>query len=179
MACGARRRRSAPTGWVRRGRPRHRRGNRRPNRQIRVSNAMQNSFFHSRLGRLRLPARGARFGGSVGGPTVSRMGRVALHDTWLHPAGAVSVTSGPAQASSTAVDVIIRGVGSHGSRPQEESKIQLSCRQSSSCCFRRSSAAGRSARSACRHGWVRVFEVSPWFQSRPPSPGLRASCRSW
>ena len=44
---------------------------------------------------------------------------IALHDTNLHPAGAVSVTSGPAQASSTSVDVIMRGVGGHGSRPQE------------------------------------------------------------
>jgi amidohydrolase len=44
---------------------------------------------------------------------------VALHDTWLHPAATVSVTSGTAQASSTSVDVIMRGVGSHGSRPQE------------------------------------------------------------
>ena len=44
---------------------------------------------------------------------------VALHDTNAHAAGAVAVTSGTAQASSTSVDVVMRGVGSHGSRPQE------------------------------------------------------------
>ena len=42
---------------------------------------------------------------------------IALHDTSDHPAGAVGVTSGTAQASATSVDVTIRGVGSHGSRP--------------------------------------------------------------
>jgi hippurate hydrolase len=44
---------------------------------------------------------------------------VALHDTNAHAAGAAAVTSGTAQASSTSVDVVMRGVGSHGSRPQE------------------------------------------------------------
>jgi len=42
---------------------------------------------------------------------------VALHDTNLLAAGAVSLTSGPAWASATSVDVIVRGVGGHGSRP--------------------------------------------------------------
>src|SRR3954447_14049278 len=36
---------------------------------------------------------------------------VALHDTNLRAAGSVSVTSGPALASSTSIDVIMRGVG--------------------------------------------------------------------
>ena len=44
---------------------------------------------------------------------------VALHDTNLLAAGTVSLTSGPAYASSTSVDVIMRGVGGHGSRPQD------------------------------------------------------------
>ncbi len=43
---------------------------------------------------------------------------VALHDAVTLPAGAVSLTSGPAQASSTSVDVIMRGVGGHGASPQ-------------------------------------------------------------
>lgn len=43
---------------------------------------------------------------------------IALHDTFTHPAGTVSLTSGPALASSTSIDVIMRGVGGHGSAPQ-------------------------------------------------------------
>ena len=43
---------------------------------------------------------------------------VALHDTNTRAAGTVSVTSGAAMASSTSVDVTIRGVGSHGAQPQ-------------------------------------------------------------
>ena len=42
---------------------------------------------------------------------------IALHDTNIHAAGAVAITSGPALASSTSVDVTMRGVGGHGSRP--------------------------------------------------------------
>ena len=44
---------------------------------------------------------------------------LALHDSNLLPAGAVSLASGPAYASSTSVDVTMRGVGGHGARPQE------------------------------------------------------------
>jgi hippurate hydrolase len=43
---------------------------------------------------------------------------VALHDTNGLPAGDVSVTSGPALASSTSIDVVMRGVGGHGAQPQ-------------------------------------------------------------
>jgi hippurate hydrolase len=43
---------------------------------------------------------------------------IALHDTYLHPAGTIGVTSGPALASSTSIDVTMRGVGVHGSSPQ-------------------------------------------------------------
>jgi amidohydrolase len=42
---------------------------------------------------------------------------VALHDTHEHPAGEVGITSGPALSGATSVDVTIRGVSSHGSRP--------------------------------------------------------------
>lgn len=42
---------------------------------------------------------------------------IALHDTNLQPAGAVSVTSGPALASSTSIDVVLRGIGGHGAAP--------------------------------------------------------------
>lgn len=42
---------------------------------------------------------------------------VALHDTNLRAAGTVSVTSGPALASATSVDVVMRGVGGHGAAP--------------------------------------------------------------
>jgi len=40
------------------------------------------------------------------------------HDDPLVPAGSVGIVSGPALASSTSVDVIIRGFGGHGARPE-------------------------------------------------------------
>lgn len=43
---------------------------------------------------------------------------LALHDTSSLPAGKVGVTPGYALASSTTVEVTIRGVGGHGSAPQ-------------------------------------------------------------
>ena len=43
---------------------------------------------------------------------------IALHDTNTRAAGTVGITSGAAQASSTSVDVTIRGVGGHGAAPQ-------------------------------------------------------------
>jgi amidohydrolase len=43
---------------------------------------------------------------------------IALHDTNGRAAGTVSVTSGAAMAGSTSVDVVIRGIGGHGSQPQ-------------------------------------------------------------
>ena len=43
---------------------------------------------------------------------------IGLHDTNLLPAGTVGVIPGPASASSTSIDVVIRGVGGHGSAPQ-------------------------------------------------------------
>ena len=43
---------------------------------------------------------------------------VALHDNPFLPAGTVGYTSGYALASSTPVDVIVRGVGGHGSKPE-------------------------------------------------------------
>jgi hippurate hydrolase len=42
---------------------------------------------------------------------------VGLHDTSLHPAGTVGLTAGPAMASSTSIDVVIRGIGGHGAYP--------------------------------------------------------------
>ena len=42
---------------------------------------------------------------------------IALHDTNEHPAGTVGITSGPAHSGATSIDVTMRGVGSHGSRP--------------------------------------------------------------
>src|SRR6185312_15710879 len=42
---------------------------------------------------------------------------IALHDINLHPAGQISVTSGPALSGATSIDVTMRGIGSHGSRP--------------------------------------------------------------
>lgn len=43
---------------------------------------------------------------------------IGLHDTNQHPAGTVALTSGPAMASSTSVDVVLRGIGGHGAAPQ-------------------------------------------------------------
>jgi hippurate hydrolase len=44
---------------------------------------------------------------------------IALHDTNTPPAGTVAIVSGPALASATSVDVVLRGIGGHGARPQE------------------------------------------------------------
>lgn len=44
---------------------------------------------------------------------------IALHDSNRGAAGTVSVTPGAAQAGSASVDVVIRGIGGHGSAPQE------------------------------------------------------------
>jgi hippurate hydrolase len=44
---------------------------------------------------------------------------LGLHDTNELPAGQVGLISGSAMASSTSVDVVIRGIGGHGARPQE------------------------------------------------------------
>jgi hippurate hydrolase len=43
---------------------------------------------------------------------------LAMHDTNAEPAGVVAVVSGPTLASSTSIDVTIRGIGGHGSEPQ-------------------------------------------------------------
>ena len=43
---------------------------------------------------------------------------LGLHDTNAHAAGTLGITAGPALASSTSVDVTIRGIGGHGSAPQ-------------------------------------------------------------
>ena len=43
---------------------------------------------------------------------------IGLHDTSTRAAGTVQITSGPAMASSTSVDVTIRGIGGHGAYPQ-------------------------------------------------------------
>jgi amidohydrolase len=42
---------------------------------------------------------------------------IGLHDTNELPAGTVGVTSGVMQASSTSIDVVIRGIGGHGAHP--------------------------------------------------------------
>ncbi|HVW70028.1 MAG TPA: amidohydrolase [Steroidobacteraceae bacterium] len=44
---------------------------------------------------------------------------IGLHDTNTRAAGTVAVTSGAAMAGSTSMDVIMRGIGGHGARPQE------------------------------------------------------------
>ena len=43
---------------------------------------------------------------------------IGLHDTNELPAGNVGLTSGVMQASSTSIDVVIRGIGGHGAAPQ-------------------------------------------------------------
>jgi hippurate hydrolase len=42
---------------------------------------------------------------------------IGLHDTNELAAGVVGVTPGPMQASSTSIDVVIRGIGGHGANP--------------------------------------------------------------
>jgi hippurate hydrolase len=43
---------------------------------------------------------------------------IALHDTNARAAGTVAVTSGPALAGVTSIDVTLRGMGGHGAQPQ-------------------------------------------------------------
>ncbi|MGC1523434.1 MAG: amidohydrolase [Steroidobacteraceae bacterium] len=43
---------------------------------------------------------------------------IALHDTNSRAAGTVAITSGPALAGVTSIDVILRGIGGHGAQPQ-------------------------------------------------------------
>jgi hippurate hydrolase len=43
---------------------------------------------------------------------------VAEHDSPLVPAGSIAIADGPALASATSLNLVIRGVGSHGSQPQ-------------------------------------------------------------
>ena len=43
---------------------------------------------------------------------------IGLHDTNELPAGQVGLVSGNAMASSTSIDIVIRGIGGHGSAPQ-------------------------------------------------------------
>ena len=43
---------------------------------------------------------------------------IGLHDTSARAAGTVQITSGPVAASSTSIDVTIRGIGGHGAAPQ-------------------------------------------------------------
>ena len=51
-----------------------------------------------------------------------RIGRpdfvLSEHDTNAAPAGAIAVKGGPLLASSSSIDVVMRGIGSHGSAPQ-------------------------------------------------------------
>lgn len=43
---------------------------------------------------------------------------LAEHDNSLYPAGTIAIKGGPLNASSTSIDVTVRGVGAHGSAPQ-------------------------------------------------------------
>ena len=43
---------------------------------------------------------------------------IGLHDTNMLPAGEVGIIAGPASASSTSIDVVIKGIGGHGAAPQ-------------------------------------------------------------
>ncbi len=43
---------------------------------------------------------------------------VSEHDASTSPAGSIALKGGPLLASSTSIDVVMRGVGSHGSAPQ-------------------------------------------------------------
>lgn len=42
---------------------------------------------------------------------------IGLHDTNMRVAGTVEITSGPVAASSTSIDVVMKGIGGHGSAP--------------------------------------------------------------
>lgn len=43
---------------------------------------------------------------------------IGLHDTSVIPAGTIAIVPGSAYASATSIDVVIRGIGGHGSAPQ-------------------------------------------------------------
>jgi hippurate hydrolase len=53
---------------------------------------------------------------------------IALHDTNRGAAGTLSITPGASQASSTSVDVTMRGIGGHGSAPQAGKDPIVICR---------------------------------------------------
>ena len=44
---------------------------------------------------------------------------VGLHDTNTRAAGTIGISSGPALAGATSIDVVMHGIGGHGARPQE------------------------------------------------------------
>jgi len=44
---------------------------------------------------------------------------IGLHDTNLRAAGSLMIASGPIYASLTSIDVVIKGIGGHGSAPQK------------------------------------------------------------
>lgn len=58
----------------------------------------------------------------LAGGLYERFGRpdfvLSEHDDSTHAAGSVALKSGPMLASSTSIDVIMRGIGAHGSAPQ-------------------------------------------------------------
>jgi hippurate hydrolase len=58
----------------------------------------------------------------IGDHLYERFGRpdriIGLHDTNTLAAGTVGIIAGAASASSTSIDVVIRGIGGHGSAPQ-------------------------------------------------------------
>jgi amidohydrolase len=43
---------------------------------------------------------------------------LAEHDSPDYPAGSIAIKGGPLLASATSIDMVIRGIGSHGSQPQ-------------------------------------------------------------
>jgi amidohydrolase len=43
---------------------------------------------------------------------------ISEHDDSVTPAGSIAIKGGPLLASSTSIDVVMRGVGAHGSQPQ-------------------------------------------------------------
>ena len=43
---------------------------------------------------------------------------LAEHDNAIVPAGSIGIKPGPLLASSTSIDVVMRGIGTHGSRPE-------------------------------------------------------------
>lgn len=86
--------------------------------------AERKSSWHGTLMLIGQPAEEVVQGASamLAGNLYQRFGKpdfiVAEHDSPMVPAGSIAIGSGPIMAGSTSLNLVIRGIGAHGSQPQ-------------------------------------------------------------